>query len=85
MSRIILYHPEVWVRRGEDLFSVRLSMDDWYSEEEVLEALVAWTGSSSLGGAVERILAGNTLGPGWGIISACIEKVELSREIDKPG
>jgi len=76
MPRIIAYHPEFLVDDGDGgVVRLVLALDDWYSDEEVLEKLASWTGSSSLSGAVAAIRDDNTRGDRGNIISARIERI----------
>lgn len=75
MPRVLAYHPEFLVAEGDRVCRLVLTMDDWYSEGEILEQLATWTGSSTLGGAVAAIRNNNTVGDRGNIISARIEDI----------
>ena len=57
MPRVVAYHPEILVERGLELLMIQLDLDDFYTDEEVMEKLVAETGGGTIGevvGAIER-------------------------------
>jgi len=76
MPRILAYHPEFLVDVGGRVVRLSLSMDDWYSDDEVFEQLAGWTGAATLGGAVAAIRNNNTPGDRGNIMSARIEGFE---------
>ncbi|RKZ12568.1 hypothetical protein DRQ50_11740 [bacterium] len=61
------------MERGEDLFSIHVDLDDWYTDGEVLEKLAKLTGASTMGGAIQAISAGELSGDG--ILSTRVSKV----------
>lgn len=75
MRQVIAYHPEILVVRGEEVFSLHVDLDDWYSEGEVLEKLAGLTGVSTIGEAVVAVGERRFPGVDKNILSARISKV----------
>lgn len=55
MKRIAAYHPIIKIENGDNTAAVELDMDDYYSEQEVTEALAETTGAKTAGEAVKAI------------------------------
>lgn len=55
MAHIIAYHPEIVVRKKEELFVIKMNLDDWAPDEEVLGILASETGAKTMGELVESI------------------------------
>lgn len=72
MYSILAYHPEVEVRRESgEVVTIELDMDDWYTNQEILERLLRASGGRTLGDVVESIEDGRfNLGLSAGI--ACV-------------
>jgi len=75
MPRIIAYHPEILVVRGEKLFSLRVDLNDWYGDGEVLRKLAAETGGRTMGEVVEAVERKELKGVDDSILSARISLV----------
>lgn len=73
MPRIVAYHPEIFVRRGAEVVAIKMDLDDWAPDEEVLDMLVDETGARTMGQLVEKIEKNRN-------IRARIEKIEKARE-----
>jgi len=74
MAHIVAYHPEIVVQKDDELFAIKLDLDDWYSDEEILRSLAVETGAKTMGELVEILSA-----PKKKNSSARIEKVEQGR------
>lgn len=56
MPKITAYHPEIAVQKKDgSLVVIRLDMDDYYSDGEILEMLAAMTETRTIGEAVEVV------------------------------
>jgi hypothetical protein len=75
MPRVIAYHPEILVARGDELFSLRVDLNDWYGDDEVLRKLAAETGGRTAGEVVVAVERKELKGADDSIISARISKV----------
>lgn len=75
MPKLIAYHPEILVVRGSELFSLRVDLDDWYGDAEVLRKMAAETGGKTIGEVVEAVRRQGLKGADDSILSARISKV----------
>ena len=75
MPRVIAYHPEILVVRGEEVFSLHVDLDDWYSEGDVLAKVAALTGVKTIGEAVVAVGERKFPGVDENILAARISKV----------
>ena len=56
MPRIVAYHPEIVVEKpNKELVAIKADLDDWYSDDEVLEQLARETGARTVGEAVMAV------------------------------
>lgn len=58
MKRIAAYHPTIEIKNGSKAATVELDMDDFYTEGEVVQALMEATGARTAGEAVKVIRSG---------------------------
>ena len=79
MRQIIAYHPTIEVRKESgEVVTIEIGMDDWYTNQEVLDGLLRVTGSLTVGGAVVAIEEGKfNLGLPTGIVRMRVENKVL--------
>jgi|6_EtaG_2_1085325.scaffolds.fasta_scaffold01213_11 hypothetical protein len=73
--QVSAYHPEILVRRAGKVIVIRVDMDDWYEEGEVLGKLAAANPSCrTVGELVEAIESGEgeLSAKGSGVMACCI-------------
>lgn len=78
MVKVVGYHPEILVRKPSgELVRLYLTMDDWYSDEEVRAALALGCPSCRTLGDVVTLLEGDgeLQKTKSGLVSVCIEKL----------
>lgn len=75
MKRIASYHPTIEIKNGTKAATVELDMDDYYTEEEVVQALKESTGARTAGEAVRVIKSGRP------VTQSC-DKVLAARILD---
>ena len=78
---IVAYHPEIRVKRGDQVMAIKLGMDDWYTDDEILGKLAVLNpGCKTVGDLVVAIETRNgelSCGDGC-VLSCCIEECGAS-------
>lgn len=86
MSKIIAYHPEIAVEKKDGtVFVIRPDMDNYYTDQEVLEALAMSAGVGTVGEIVES-LQNRTIAYGLkdnpaGVLACRVEKGDESYQL----
>jgi hypothetical protein len=79
--KVVQYHPEIRVRRGDQVVVITADLEDWCEDREVLGKLAAaHPGSRTLGDLVEAIERGNNY-PAMqecGLVSCCIQEMDAA-------
>jgi len=79
--KVVAYHPEIRVRRGEQVVSIQADMDDFYDDDEVLEKLKeANPGCRTVGDLVVALEqgSGNTVRKESGVMACRISECEAA-------
>ena len=56
MPRIVAYHPEILVETADaEVVAIKIDLDDWYSDADIMRSLAEETGARTAGGLVEAL------------------------------
>ena len=57
--KIVAYHPTVAVRRESgEVVTIEVDMDDWYTDQEVIDKLLVASGGKTLNDVVDLVICG---------------------------
>ena len=82
MPKITAYHPEIAVQMKDgSLIVIRPDLDDYYSDQEVLEMLQEATGAGTLGEAVAIMKERRVGDPSTSLVSCRVEAGDESYQL----
>lgn len=55
MGKIASYHPVFWVGRGDAIYRLDVTCDNWYDDSEVIGRLADIAGAVTMGEIVEQV------------------------------
>lgn len=62
MGKIASYHPVFWVGRGDTVYRLDVTCDNWYDDAEVLGKLADLVGAMYMGNIVDAVCRGGVRG-----------------------
>lgn len=78
--KVVAYHPEIRVRRGDRIVVIQADMDDFYEDGEVLGMMAAANPDCRTVGQLVEAVEGELFRRSPSILACCISVVEATAQ-----